>query len=63
MPRPWKWGILVYAYDTPIADVEVPYIGIDNETVGYELARVLADKMEHKGNIAHHCGQQAADIP
>ena len=23
--------IPVYSYDTPIADVEVPYIGIDNE--------------------------------
>ncbi len=53
-----EMGIPVYAYDTPIADVEVPYIGIDNETVGYELARVLADKMEHKGNIAIIAGSR-----
>ena len=37
-------GIPVYSYDTPIADVEVPYIGIDNEKVGYELAGALAEK-------------------
>lgn len=45
-------GIPVYAYDTPIADAQVPYIGIDNEKVGYELAAALAVQMGHEGNIA-----------
>ena len=30
-------GISVYACDTPIEDADVPYIGIDNEKLGYEL--------------------------
>ena len=50
--------IPVYSYDTPIADVEVPYIGIDNEKVGYELAKVLAEEMGHKGNIAIIAGSR-----
>lgn len=45
-------GIPLYAYDTPISDVEVPYIGIDNEKVGYELAQTMAEKLGNKGNIA-----------
>lgn len=44
--------IPVYSYDTPITDAQVPYIGIDNEKVGFELARVMAEKMGHSGNIA-----------
>lgn len=55
-------GIPVYSYDTPIADAEVPYIGIDNRAIGYELARVLAEKMGHEGNLAVIAGsrQQAS---
>ena len=45
-------------YDTPIADVDVPYIGIENEKVGYELAKALAEKMGHKGNIAIIAGSR-----
>ncbi|MBS6196651.1 MAG: substrate-binding domain-containing protein [Clostridiales bacterium] len=45
-------GIPVFSYDTPIEDVDVPYIGIDNEKAGYELARVMAETLEHKGEIA-----------
>lgn len=51
-------GINVYAYDTPIVDAEVPYIGIDNEKVGYELAEVMAEKMGHTGNIAVIAGSR-----
>lgn len=51
-------GIPVYSYDTPIADVDVPYIGIENEKVGYELAKALAEKMGHKGNIAIIAGSR-----
>lgn len=51
-------GIKVYAYDTPIVDVKVPYIGIDNEKVGYELAAVMAEKMGHAGKIAVIAGSR-----
>lgn len=51
-------GIPVYSYDTPVRDACLPYIGIDNEKAGYELARVLADKMGHRGNIAVIAGSR-----
>lgn len=44
-------GISVYACDTPIEDSDVPYIGIDNEKLGYELGEKLAEELGHKGNI------------
>lgn len=44
-------GIAVYSYDTPIADYDVPYIGVDNEKVGYELAEVIAKRMNYQGNV------------
>lgn len=44
-------GISVYACDTPIEDSEIPYIGIDNEKLGYELGEQLAKALEHKGKI------------
>lgn len=53
-----RLGIPVYSYDTPVEDASVPYIGIDNEEAGYELARVLAEKMGHKGNIAVIAGSR-----
>lgn len=52
-------GIPVYSYDTPIVDADLPYIGIDNEKVGYEVARLLAEKMGHTGNIAVIAGSRA----
>lgn len=52
-------GIQLYSYDTPIEDVAVPYIGIDNKMVGYELAKVLAEKMGYSGNVAVIAGSQA----
>lgn len=51
-------GIPVFSYDTPIEDMAVPYIGIDNKMVGYELAKVLAEKMGHQGNVAVIAGSQ-----
>lgn len=51
-------GISVFSYDTPIEDAAVPYIGIDNKMVGYELARVLAEKMGHQGKVAVIAGSQ-----
>lgn len=44
-------GISVYACDTPIEDSEIPYIGIDNEKLGYELGKQLAKALDHKGKI------------
>lgn len=46
-----KKGISVYACDTPIEDSDVPYIGIDNEKLGYELGEKLAEALNHKGKI------------
>lgn len=46
-----KKGISVYACDTPIEDSDVPYIGIDNEKLGYELGEKLAAALDHKGKI------------
>lgn len=36
---------------TPIEDSEIPYIGIDNEKLGYELGEQLAKALDHKGKI------------
>ena len=44
-------AISVYACDTPIEDSEIPYIGIDNEKLGYELGEQLAKALDHKGKI------------
>lgn len=52
-------GIPLYSYDTPIEDVAVPYIGIDNRMIGYELGKVLAQKMGYTGNVAVIAGSQA----
>ena len=46
-----KKGISVYACDTPIEDSDVPYIGIDNEKLGYELGEKLAEALDHRGKI------------
>ena len=43
-------GISVYACDTPLEESDVPYIGIDNEKLGYELGEKLAEALNHKGN-------------
>lgn len=45
-------GIEVYAYDTPVSDVTLPYVGIDDEKVGYELGQVMAENMNGTGNVA-----------
>ncbi len=44
-------GIPIVSYDTGFSDLEVPYIGIDNEKAGQELARYLAEELEHKGEV------------
>lgn len=44
-------GIPVFSYDTPFEDTSIPYIGIDNEKVGYELGEAMAESLNHHGNI------------
>lgn len=56
--RAEELGIRVYSYDTPVMDADVPYVGIDNRKVGYELGKVLAEKMGHGGNIAVIAGSR-----
>lgn len=51
-------GIPVYSYDTPVADGEMPYIGIDNEKIGCELAEIMAEKLGHTGSIAVIAGSR-----
>ena len=45
-------GIEVYSYDTPVSDVVLPYVGIDDEKVGYELGQVMAKKLNGTGKVA-----------
>lgn len=46
-----EMGIPVFSYDTQIADANVPYIGIDNEKAGRELAEYLAGQLAGKGKV------------
>ncbi|MDU7031031.1 MULTISPECIES: substrate-binding domain-containing protein [Robinsoniella] len=46
-----EMGIPVFAYDTQIADAEVPYIGIDNEKTGWELGKYMAKQLHNKGKV------------
>lgn len=44
-------GIPVFSYDTQIADASVPYIGIDNEKAGRDLAEYMAGQLRGKGKV------------
>ncbi len=46
-----EMGIPVFAYDTQIADAEVPYIGIDNEKTGWELGKYMAKQLHNNGKV------------
>ena len=46
-----KKHITVVSYDTKIMEKGVPYIGIDNEKAGRDLAEYLAGQMEEKGSV------------
>ena len=46
-----EMGIPVFAYDTQIADAEVPYIGIDNEKTGWELGKYMAKQLHNNGKF------------
>lgn len=41
--------IPIVSLDTRFENMEIPYIGIDNELVGYELGKELAGQMGHQG--------------
>lgn len=41
--------IPIVSLDTRFENTEIPYIGIDNELVGYELGKELAGQMGHQG--------------
>lgn len=44
--------IPLVSFDTGFAECEdVPYIGIDNYRIGYELGRTLAEQLEHQGQV------------
>lgn len=44
-------GIQVVSYDTKIMEKGIPYIGIDNEKVGRDLAKYMAGRMDKKGQV------------
>lgn len=58
-------GIPIYSYDTKIYDeesgVDIPYIGIDNEKAGRELAAYMADQMGNQGTVGIITGNQKQD--
>lgn len=44
-------GIPVYSYDTQIASPGIPYIGIDNEKAGIEVARYMSEQIGDGGQV------------
>ncbi|WP_295750852.1 substrate-binding domain-containing protein [uncultured Oscillibacter sp.] len=44
-------GIPVISYDTGFAELDVPYIGIDNHQAGRDLASHLAEALGHRGEV------------
>lgn len=44
-------NIPVVSFDTGFAECELPYIGIDNYKVGYELGKELAKQLDHQGQV------------
>ena len=56
-----KAGIPVVGYNNRMTDVDlVSYIGSDDETIGYELAKYLFKAMGGKGKVVHIDGVPAA---
>lgn len=44
-------NIPVVSFDTGFEDCELPYIGIDNYKIGYELGKELARQLDHQGQV------------
>lgn len=43
--------IPVYSYDTKIVSPDIPYIGIDNEKAGREIAKYMAEQIGQTGQV------------
>lgn len=43
--------IMTVSFDNGIGSTELPYIGIDNYKVGYQLAKKLAEQLNHEGQV------------
>ncbi|MGF7002924.1 ribose transport system substrate-binding protein [Lachnospiraceae bacterium PFB1-21] len=50
-------GVPIVAFDSAYADLDIPYIGIDNEQAGYEMAKYLAKKLDYSGEIGIVSGE------
>lgn len=44
-------AIPVISFDTRFEGTKIPYIGTDNEQIGYELGKELAKQIGHKGEV------------
>lgn len=44
-------GVPIVSYDTGFADLNVPYIGIDNRQAGAAMAEHLAEALNHRGEV------------
>lgn len=44
-------NIPVVSFDTGFEECELPYIGIDNYKIGYELGKELARQLDHQGQV------------
>ena len=43
--------ITAVSFDTGFESADMPYIGIDNYDTGYRLAKVLAEQLNHEGQV------------
>lgn len=43
--------ITAVSFDTGFESADMPYIGIDNHDTGYRLAKVLAEQLNHEGQV------------
>lgn len=51
-------GIPVISYDSAFESEEIPYIGIDNQLAGYQMAENLAKALDYQGEIGIVSGEQ-----
>lgn len=56
-----KKNIMVISYDTKILSEGIPYIGIDNEKVGRDLAKYMAGQIKKKGTVGIISGDLKQD--
>lgn len=51
--------IPIFAYDTEIVGMAIPYIGINNKKAGYNLAKSMAKQLNNKGRVGIISGDLA----